>query len=144
MMAYQAQTMTRDNPAIGPANHAGLGSASAASVWRWAGGGVAGAAAEMATARPSIGAHQVLRVPREVLRMMADAAWAAGCSEEEIWIQAAREWLRRRTRDDDPPPTAPASAWPGAPRSARTWAAIDALVTDLRLDGAASRQAHAS
>jgi hypothetical protein len=74
-----------------------------------------------------------MRVPREVLRLMAQAAWAAGRSEEEIWIEAAREWLLRRTRDDEPPPTAPAAAWPIAPRVAHTWAAIDALVADLRL-----------
>lgn len=77
-------------------------------------------------------AHQVLRVPRDVLRCMAEAAWAAGRSEEEIWIEAAREWLRRRIRDDEPPPTTPAAAWPLPPRAADTWAAIDALVAELR------------
>jgi hypothetical protein len=76
--------------------------------------------------------HQVVRVPRDVLRMMAEAAWAAGCSEEELWIEAAREWLRRRLRDDEPPPTAPASVWPSHPRATRAWAAIDALVAELR------------
>jgi hypothetical protein len=64
--------------------------------------------------------------------MMSEAAWATGRGEEEIWIEAAREWLRRRLRDDEPPPTAPASAWPSDPRITRTWAAIDALVAELR------------
>lgn len=84
------------------------------------------------------GGHAVLRVPREVLRLMTEAAWAEGRSEEEIWIEAAREWLRRRTREDDPPPTAPASAYPGAPRATAAWAVIDALVAELRLTAPAA------
>jgi hypothetical protein len=107
-----------------------LGSASAGA-WRWAmnSGGADCAWRASATERT---AHQVLRVPREVLHMMSAAAWAAGRSEEEIWIEAAREWLRRRAHEDDPPPTAPAAAWPASPRVERTWAAIDALVAELR------------
>lgn len=130
-----------------PTYESGLGSACAASIWRWA-GSATGGGQEMASAQPgarlSIHEHQVLRVPREVLRLMAEAAWAAGRSEEEIWIEAAREWLRRRTRDDEPPPTAPAAAWPALPRTASTWAAIDTLVAELRPEGAAAHCARAS
>ncbi|HEX6121550.1 MAG TPA: hypothetical protein VFY89_00245 [Ktedonobacterales bacterium] len=107
----------------------GLGTAVVARGGRW----VIPPTQPVAPAPPSPAErHQVVRVPRDVLRMMAEAAWAAGCSEEEIWIEAAREWLRRRLRDDDPPPTAPASAWPSHPRATRAWAAIDALVAELR------------
>lgn len=72
---------------------------------------------------------RVLRVPRALLDLMTEAASAVGVSEQEVWTEAARLWLREHSVSDEPPPGAPALA---NPRRARTWATIDALLTDLR------------
>lgn len=126
----------------------GLGSACAASVGVWAPPARSGADAVEAmdsfvhhshagVAMPSMSSlsaqqHRLLHMPGAVLRGMAEAAWASGRSEEEIWIEAAREWLRRNAREDEPPPSAPAAAAPPHPRFTRAWAAIDSLLGDLR------------
>lgn len=73
---------------------------------------------------------RVLRVPRTLLDLMADAADATGISERDIWIEAARLWLRAHSVSDEPPPSAPAAL--ANPRRARTWANIDAILADLR------------
>ena len=111
---------------------AGLGSAHAGSQWAWAVAPVRPAArpAEPTTARaPHPGAS--LRAPVELLSQMADAASALGRSESDVWVEAAREWLRRRAISPVTPPAAPAqSAEPR--RIARVWDDIDALLTELR------------
>ncbi|MBF6589120.1 MAG: hypothetical protein IVW57_01150 [Ktedonobacterales bacterium] len=141
MSWHTAEMIVGTPPAATPlARSGGLGSASAAcgvaSAWSGEGGwwqprSPSGHGAPIPSVASAPAPH-VLRVPRDVLRMMAEAAWAAGRGEEEIWIEAAREWLRRRARDDEPPPSAPAAAWPVAARGTRAWAAIDALLAELR------------
>lgn len=110
-----------DAPSVVPA--AGLGTSSAVSMWAWA-----APASGPASATP----HRLLHVPRELLQRMSETAWSAGRSEEDIWIEAAREWLSRRARGDDPPPTAPAAALPPRPRAEHSWHAIDSLLAQLR------------
>lgn len=79
---------------------------------------------------------RVLRVPRALLDLMAESAAVVGISEQEIWIEAARLWLREHSASDEPPPTAPAAL--ANPRRARTWASIDAVLAELRQEVAAT------
>lgn len=73
-----------------------------------------------------------LRVPATVLRRMSAAAQACGRSEGDIWAEAAEEWLTRYALDNEPQPPTPAAAALSVPRPARSWSAIDALLTELR------------
>ena len=105
-----------------------LGSAQAAARWSWAD----------PNPMPSVGSHLAaeelrrVRITRNLLRLMADAAHLRGCSEDDIWNEAAREWLLRHMRNDEPPPTAPAAAAMPRPRPARAWETIDAVLAQLR------------
>ncbi|HEY7339529.1 MAG TPA: hypothetical protein VH591_01500 [Ktedonobacterales bacterium] len=110
-----------------------LGSATADARWRWASPG-AGNVTPI-TAERSSGDEFVatqLGVARELRAEMAEMARVMGRSEDDIWAEAAREWLMRRLRNDGPPPTTPAAApVPGA-RPSRMWNEIDELLTELR------------
>jgi hypothetical protein len=77
--------------------------------------------------RPSTLAH----VPVRIRLLMAEAALSSGRDEDELWTEAAGDWLRHHAFDDDPIPPAPASAL-AAPRCDRSWDAIDDLLTALR------------
>jgi hypothetical protein len=74
----------------------------------------------------------VIRVPLELLQAMRRAAAAEGRDEAATWAEAAREWLAGRARDDEPQPPTPAAAALPCPRAASAWAAIDAVLADLR------------
>jgi hypothetical protein len=75
----------------------------------------------------------LVRVPSAVLREMARAARLAGRGEGELWAEAAREWLTRRARGDEPLPPTPAAPALPVPRPPRSWSAIDSVLRDLRL-----------
>ncbi len=121
----------------------GLGSASAGSAWAWS-SAPAPAATEAAlqygapTAR-AVSAQprgaSAVRAPIELLTRMSEAARAQGRSESDVWVEAAREWLRRRDGVETPPSAAPAyAAAPAspAPRMTRVWGEIDAVLQALR------------
>ncbi|HKB46225.1 MAG TPA: hypothetical protein VKC57_00915 [Ktedonobacterales bacterium] len=105
-----------------------LGSAHASRDWRWA----AETPARASAARKRQPAAAVLRVPPALLQAMSAVAHSEGISESEIWSAAARAWLERRTRDDEPQPPTPAGAALPIPLRTRSWAAIDTLLRDLR------------
>lgn len=108
-----------------------LGAAAAGTAWSWAG--------EPPLVRPpetsgGLGAATVIRVPAALLAEMARAAGAQQRDAGVVWAEAAREWLARRAHDDEPQPPDPtptAAALP-LPRVVQAWAAIDALLADLR------------
>jgi hypothetical protein len=129
--------MTRDVPWLlgrgarfGAVERAGsrLGSAHASRDWRWA----AETPARASAAPKHQPAAAVLRVPPALLQAMSAVAHSEGISESEIWSAAARAWLERRTRDDEPQPPTPAGAALPIPLRTRSWAAIDTLLRDLR------------
>lgn len=103
-----------------------LGAASASGRWQWAG-----------APSPSLIPAQkqaAVRVPPLLLEEMCAAAQARGRSLSEIWAEAAREWLRQHAHSstDEPQPPTPAAAALPIPKPARSWAAIDAVLADLR------------
>jgi hypothetical protein len=112
-----------------------LGSAQAAVRWSWADPGSTSIGsndiAEREHARLAEEQRRV-RITRDLLRLMADAAYARGRSEDDIWNEAAREWLLRHVGNDEPPPTSPAAAPMPRPRPARSWDTIDAVLAQLR------------
>jgi hypothetical protein len=130
-------------PGSGIGSGGGLGSARASSQWAWS---VAPAQppAQMtpsAVTRAAI-AHEgaCLRAPVELLSRMSEAARVSSRSESEVWVEAAREWLRRREGEPGAPPAAPTA--PPAPtvaprRATRLWDDIDALLIELRAPAAA-------
>jgi hypothetical protein len=118
-----------------------LGSAHAAEVWSWAASRHASASALEDTkvhplsplvSAPATDRGTALRIPAGVLRRMATAAQACGRSEADIWAEAAEDWLARYVLDNEPQPPTPAAAALSVPRPARSWSAIDALLTELR------------
>ena len=121
---------------------AGLGSARASVQWAWAVEPALmppttqeiPAAASAHTASAAQGT--CLRAPVEVLREMSAAARGLGRSESEVWVEAAREWLRRREGEPGAPPAAAApvvASSVAAPRRiSRLWDDIDALLIELR------------
>lgn len=118
-----------------------LGSAYTAEVWSWEAPRRAPAPAVEDTkvqplspfaSAPATDRGVALRVPATVLRRMAAAAHASGRNEGDIWAEAAEEWLTRYTLDNEPQPPTPAAAALSVPRPARSWSAIDALLTELR------------
>jgi len=117
----------------------GLGTARAGERWRWAPvrvelrpQGATTAADERSQPRRVATSASAVRIPEGVLRTMREAAWNEGRTESEIWAEAAREWLMRRARDDEPQPPTPAAAALPVPRIAHAWHAIDALLAELR------------
>ena len=101
--------------------------------WRCAPRCAAVAAEERSEPRRIATSASAVRIPEGVLRTMRKAAWSAGRTESEIWAEAAREWLMRRARDDEPQPPTPAAAALPVPRMAHAWHAIDALLAELRM-----------
>lgn len=122
--------------------HAGLGAASAGPVHAWAlpmplslptsASTSAPAAAATTTATPLPAGAAVIRIPLELLQAMRRTAAAEGRDEAAAWAEAAREWLAGRARDDEPQPPTPAAGALPCPRAANAWAAIDAVLADLR------------
>jgi len=108
----------------------GMTSATAGRAWRWVTTAPAPAAESVSLAPRTEPAR--VRIPADLLGRMSFEAHLAGVSESEIWAEAARAWLRRRSRDDDFPPTPPAAAQPCPRRERTAWVAIDALLIDLR------------
>jgi hypothetical protein len=110
-----------------------LGSATAEARWRWASpeaGRVTTTPAERSSGEGIVAPRR--DVARELRAEMAEMARVMGRSEDDIWAEAAREWLMRRLRNDGPPPTTPAAApVPGA-RPSRMWNEIDELLSELR------------
>ncbi|HEU5349619.1 MAG TPA: hypothetical protein VFU63_13490 [Ktedonobacterales bacterium] len=121
-----------------------LGTATADARWRWASPragcvGTVGTAGTVGTdvvrrdeTHDDEAAAIGLRVARNLRAEMAEMARTLGCSEDEIWAEAAREWLMRRTRNDEPPPTTPAAAPIPSMRTRRLWNEIDVMLADLR------------
>lgn len=110
-----------------------LGSACASGQWAWADAPARPAAQTAAVSSVARAPHAgaSLRAPVELLSQMAEAARMLGRSESDIWVEAAREWLRRREIVPVAPPAAPAHC--AEPRRiARVWDDIDALLTELR------------
>lgn len=111
---------------------AGLGTASAGPVHAWA------LPMPMPVLSPAPAPTElpqgasVIHVPLELLQAMRRAAAAEGRDEGAAWAEAAREWLAGRARDDEPQPPTPAAAALPCPRTASAWAAIDAVLSDLR------------
>lgn len=115
----------------------GLGSARAGGQWAWvdAPACLAATAAPMPASARETGEGSCVRAPIEVLRRMSAAAQAQGRSESDVWVEAAREWLRRREIAPTPPPAASAPSVPTR-RIARIWDDIDALLVELRAPAA--------
>ena len=110
-----------------------LGTATADARWRWASpnvGRVALAVVDCAADDEPFVAQ--LGVTRELCAEMAEMAEVMGRSEDDIWAEAAREWLMRRLRTDGPPPTTPAAAPVLSARPSRMWNEIDAMLAELR------------
>ncbi|MFI5274920.1 MAG: hypothetical protein ACHQ4H_17965 [Ktedonobacterales bacterium] len=127
-------------PVGGTMSAGGLGTARASDRWQWApvrvemrSQGAAVAAEERSEPRRIATSASAVRIPEGVLRTMRKAAWSAGRTESEIWAEAAREWLMRRAREDEPQPPTPAAAALPVPRVAHAWHAIDALLAELRM-----------
>jgi hypothetical protein len=118
---------------------AGLGAATAGSLWAWADAKTspphwhgmhavsashAGYLFEVPRATPRLASVQppsalsaasgprpvILPMAPSVLRAMSQAAAATGRAEGEIWAEAAREWLARHAENDPEPPTPGATA----------------------------------
>lgn len=126
-----------------PNTQSHLGSASAGTAWTWASTPPSGATvaplrrsepfASPASMQPR-GASAV-RAPIDLLAKMSEAARVQGRSESDVWVEAAREWLRRRDGVQTPPSAAPAylaAAVSPAPRMTRVWGEIDAVLQALR------------
>ena len=113
-----------------------LGSAEAAAHWSWADPSSTRSERSDIVEREhaSLVAEELrrVRITRDLLRLMADAAYARGCSEDDIWNEAAREWLLRHVRNDEPPPTTPAAVPIPRPRPSRSWDTIDTVLAQLR------------
>ena len=122
-----------------------LGNATAAARWQWASphaGPVATAIAERDeddyddeydddySDREPVTTQ--LLVARDLRSEMTEMAHALGRCEDDIWAEAAREWLFRHLRNDEPPPTTPAAAPVPNVRTGRMWSEIDAMLAELR------------
>lgn len=123
--------------------HVGLGSASAGAAWTWVATSAPSTseqtlhynASVVRTARAQPRGASAVRAPIDLLAKMSEAARTQGRSESDVWVEAAREWLRRRDGVETPPSAAPAyvaaPATP-APRMTRVWGEIDAVLQALR------------
>jgi hypothetical protein len=110
---------------------ASLGAASASDRWQWA-----DRAAPTAPTAPTFvsPASQVaaVRLPPLLLEAMRAAAHAHGRSLDDVWAEAARQWLSQHLHEDEPQPPTPAAAALALPRPTRSWAGIDAVLGELR------------
>jgi hypothetical protein len=70
-------------------------------------------------------------VPVRTKLRMAQVARANGRSEDDLWAEAANNWLCSHAFDDEPLPPAPAAAL-AVPNNQRSWDTIDELLTVLR------------
>lgn len=110
-----------------------LGAATADAHWRWTSPHVnLHATATVALDASDECVATRLVVTRELRAEMAEMAHVLGRSEDDIWAEAAREWLLRRLRNDEPPPTTPAAASAPNVRTRRMWSEIDAMLAELR------------
>lgn len=112
-----------------------LGAATADARWRWASPNAGSMSpAPAAARRDEVIASRAaeVRIARNVRAEMAEMAYALGRSEDDIWTEAAREWLMRRLRNHEPPPTTPAAAPVPGERPRRLWGEIDAMLAELR------------
>ncbi|HEX2349664.1 MAG TPA: hypothetical protein VHI51_14625 [Ktedonobacterales bacterium] len=122
----------------GQPHSVGIGSAWASGAWAWAGSAAQPVSATPRRAATTAQAGANLRAPVDLLARMSEVAQACGRSESDVWVEAAREWLRRREGEAGAAPVAPIApaqaVWPDAPtrRSARRWDEIDALLIELR------------
>lgn len=109
---------------------AGLGSARAGNEWAWSNA----PARPAASPAPAYVTHEgsCVRAPVDVLRRMSAAAQAQGRSESDVWVEAAREWLRRREVAPAPPPPAASAPSVVSRRVSRVWDDIDAVLMALR------------
>jgi hypothetical protein len=111
-----------------------LGSAWAGTSWQWAG---RSAEATSEEARPSVESRESMEqsvtvsVPARIKLKMAQIARTRGRSEDDLWAEAANNWLHSHTFDDDPLPPAPAAAL-AVPKHRRSWETIDELLSSLR------------
>ncbi len=113
----------------------GLGVADAARKWTWSGAPehrFPGRMDATLAPAPARGENVIVRVPTALLREMTRAARMAGRSEGELWADAAREWLARRSRGDEPQPPDPSAPALPLPRPDRSWSAIDSVLAELR------------
>lgn len=135
------QRSPRRSTVSGELARPGLGAASAGPIYAWALPAPmpmavpvhAQAPISASLSQPLPPGASVIRVPLELLQAMRHAAAAEGRDEAAAWAEAAREWLAGRAHDDEPPSPTPAAAALPRPRASAAWAAIDALLTDLRL-----------
>lgn len=109
-----------------------LGTATADARWRWASPHAGPTMTTVAVRDDAEAVATRLTVTRALRDEMAEMAQAMGRSEDEIWAEAAREWLMRRMRNDEPPPTTPAAAPLPSPRTRRLWNEIDIMLAELR------------
>ena len=114
-----------------------LGAATADARWRWASPRAGCVTTDVATHADNermdhASAPTRLHVAPELRAEMAGMAEALGRSEDDIWAEAAREWLLRRLRNDEPPPTTPAAASLPNPRTHQLWSEIDVMLAELR------------
>ena len=100
--------------------------------WRWASPHAGPTMTTVAVRDDAEAVATRLTVTRALRDEMAEMAQAMGRSEDEIWAEAAREWLMRRMRNDEPPPTTPAAAPLPSPRTRRLWNEIDIMLAELR------------
>ena len=107
---------------------ASLGAASASDRWQWA-EGAAPTAPTFASPTPQMAA---VRLPPLLLEAMRAAAHAHGRSLDDVWVEAARQWLSQHLHEDEPQPPTPAAAALALPRPTRSWAGIDAVLGELR------------
>ena len=117
-----------------------LGSAWAGTSWQWA---RRSAEANSEEVRPPVESIEsiesvesteqsvTLSVPARIKLKMAQVARTRGRSEDDLWAEAANNWLCSHTFDDDPLPPAPAAAL-AVPKNRRSWDTIDELLNSLR------------
>ena len=114
-----------------------LGAATADARWRWASPHAGCVTTDVVVRDDQDDADRDAMATRlcvapELRAEMAGMAQTLGRSEDDIWAEAAREWLLRRLRNDEPPPTTPAAASLPHPRTSRLWSEIDDMLAELR------------
>lgn len=119
-----------------------LGSAWAGTSWQWVGRSAAEGQPEEVTpstdstedstqSMESVEQSVTVAVPARIKLKMAQVATASGRSEDDLWAEAANNWLCSHAFDDEPLPPAPAAAL-AVPSHRRSWDTIDELLTALR------------